>query len=405
MTHDPAGRMVGYRAWALLTLAVSAAIGDADDQQQVCLDSALRHGATDDEITDVISVVASAAGAPRAANAARALGDRLAEARATHLPETWEAPVRLRDHETMVWDSGGPGVPMLLMHALSMDHRFWREVWPRLTGLGRVIAYDLRGHGFSRGAALTTSLDQLAEDAANLLDALGIPAADVYGASFGGAVAQHLALAHPGRVRSLALIATASKSPLEMLNARAASAERHGMEAQVPVSLIRWFLPETIAADGWAVRYARECVRRDRVEEWAAAWRAMARLDVLERLPQIKVPAIAIAGKHDGSATPETMRQTADGIPGCAYVLLDPGTHMMPMEQPEALAEHLRLFRRSVEQSTTVASAGRPRSRGTQKFAGRSRSSVSGAAVDFHDLGGPQYLPRRVQGLHSEVRP
>src|ERR1044072_4848329 len=136
-----AGRMVGYRDWAMLTLAVLAAIGDTDDQQKVYLEAALRHGATDDEIADVISVVASYAGAPRAVNTARALGDRLAPARAPapppprgnprapragararRLPQTWETPVRLRDHETMVWDSGGLGTPMLLVHALSMDH-------------------------------------------------------------------------------------------------------------------------------------------------------------------------------------------------------------------------------------------------------------------------------------------
>jgi 3-oxoadipate enol-lactonase len=121
------------------------------------------------------------------------------------------------------------------------------------------------------------------------------------------------------------------------------------MEAQVPVSLRRWFLPETIAADTWAVRYARGCVRRDRVEEWASAWRAMARLDVLDKLPGIRVPTVAIAGAQDVSATPEVMRQTANGIPGAEYTLIDPGTHMMPLEQPDALAAELVRFRRAVD--------------------------------------------------------
>lgn len=344
-----ANRTISYRDWALLALAVLIAIGDTADQQRVYLDAALRHGATDDEITDVVNLVLAYAGAPRAVNAARALGDRLGALRTARQASTTETVVRLPDHDTLVLDSGGDGVPMLLIHALSMDRRFWREVWQELSGLGRVIAYDIRGHGFARGAPLTIDLDQLAEDAANLLDTLGIPAADVYGASYGGAIAQHLALAHPQKVRSLALIATASRSPRHLLDARAAAAEQHGMEAQVPTSLLRWFLPETIATDGWAVRYARECIRRDSVEEWAAAWRAMARLDVLDRLGTLTAPAIAIAGQQDSSATPETMRQTADAFPGCRYVLVDPGTHMMALEQPEALAHELAQFRRSVD--------------------------------------------------------
>ena len=71
----------------------------------------------------------------------------------------------------------------------------------------------------------------------------------------------------------------------------------------------------------------------------------MARLDVMDRLSEISVPAIAIAGQQDGSATPVAMRQTAAGIPGCQYALLDPGTHMMPLEQPDALATELCRFR------------------------------------------------------------
>ena len=87
---------------------------------------------------------------------------------------------------------GDPGkvVPMLLIHALDMDHRFWRSVFPKLAARGRVVAYDIRGHGRARGAPLTTDLDQLAGDIAWLLDQLEAPLVDVYGVSYGGAIAQ-----------------------------------------------------------------------------------------------------------------------------------------------------------------------------------------------------------------------
>src|ERR1700712_528778 len=95
--------------------------------------------------------------------------------------------VRLPDHVTMVLDSGSDddldGVPMLLLHSLGLDHRFWRAVSPALAGLGRVIAYDLRGHGRAQDAPLTVSMEQLAEDAVNLLDRLRVKQVDVFGAS------------------------------------------------------------------------------------------------------------------------------------------------------------------------------------------------------------------------------
>jgi 3-oxoadipate enol-lactonase len=114
----------GYRDWALLTIAILAAIGDAGDQLGVYTDAALLNGATDDEITDVLNLACLYAGAPRAVNAARVLAERLGKLRAERLPHTVERIVRLGDHDTTVWDSGGEGVPMLLIHALSMDLRF-----------------------------------------------------------------------------------------------------------------------------------------------------------------------------------------------------------------------------------------------------------------------------------------
>ncbi len=83
-------------------------------------------------------------------------------------------------------------------------------------------------------------------------------------------------------------------------------------------------------------------IRRDSVEEWAASWRAMARL----------VPTLAIAGAQDLSAVPEALQAIANGVPGAQYVLVDPGTHMMPMEQPEALASSLLQFRHDVDTAT-----------------------------------------------------
>jgi 3-oxoadipate enol-lactonase len=183
-------------------------------------------------------------------------------------------------------------------------------------------------------------------------DELGIDRADVYGASYGGAIAQHLALDHPDRVRSLALIATSPWCPTETLDERAENAKANGMDAQVAESIIRWFAPATIAENGWAVRYAREMIRRNSTHEWAASWRAMARLDVVDRLAEIKAPTVAIAGQQDLSSVPEALKAIANGVEGSRYVLIDPGTHMMPMEQPEALAETLLEFRDDVETGT-----------------------------------------------------
>jgi 3-oxoadipate enol-lactonase len=336
--------VLGYRDWAMLTLAVLVAIGDASDQLDVYVEAALRHGATEDEVLDVVNLACGYVGAPRAVNAARKLSSRLSANRGS-LPFRGEKIVDVSDHETMVLDTGGEGVPMLLIHVLGLDHRFWRAIIPQLAKHDRVIAYDLRGHGRARGAPLTTSLEQLAEDAQNILDGLGVKVADVYGSSYGGAIAQHLALVCPDRVRSLALIGTAARSPREPLEARAAAAEAQGMDAQVAPSLTRWFLPETIAEDRWPVRYARACVRRAQVAEWSAAWRAMSKLDVLDRLRELDTPTLVLSGAQDLSTPPEAMRPIAEMLPHAQFVSINPGSHFMALEQPGAVAEALIGFR------------------------------------------------------------
>ncbi len=344
------GSTIGRREWAMLTLSVLIAIGDTADQLKVYVGAALKHGATEGEILELISHASGFIGAPRAVNGLRRVADMLIAARDYELPDLEEKIVRLEDHDTLVRDSHGEGIPIVLIHALSMDGRMWKDVFPRLASGARVISYDLRGHGQARAAPLTISLDHLAGDLRTLLNVLGIEKADIYGASYGGGVAQHFALAYPDRVRSLALIATTSKSH-QLLKTRAVKAEEHGMESLLAESIIRWFLPETIATDGWMVRYARACVRKARVEDWAAAWRAMADLDCIDRMGEIQVPVQVLAGVQDASTPPPMMKRTFEACKHGEYRELNPGTHMMAMEQAGAVAVEFAAFRERVDKA------------------------------------------------------
>jgi 3-oxoadipate enol-lactonase len=325
-------------------LTTLIAIGDTSDQLNVYLEAALHQGASVDEIRNAIELACGYVGAPRAVTAARRLASRL-QGNETLRPWRGETIVSLGDHETAVVDSGGDGVPLLFLHPLGLDRRFWQPVTAKLAANARTIAYDLRGHGQARGVPLTTGLSQMASDALALLDRLGIERADVCGSSYGGAIAQHVALAAPSRVRSLILIGTAARSPRDTIGARATDAETDGMEAQVAPSLMRWFLPETIAENRWPVRYARTLVRGAMVEEWAAAWRAMADLDVLEQLPRLTMPALVLAGTQDASTPADlAMQPLAAALSGAEYRVIDRGSHLMAIEQPEPVAEAISRF-------------------------------------------------------------
>ena len=133
-----------------------------------------------------------------------------------------------------VEDHGSPGgEPLLLIMGLGMQLVAWHEDLVQLfVARGfRVIRFDNRDIGLSQGfdalgmpnipvAALKQlvglpvtapyTLADMADDAAGVLDALGLASAHICGASMGGMIAQHLAIDHPGRVSSLTLIMTTS---------------------------------------------------------------------------------------------------------------------------------------------------------------------------------------------------
>ena len=100
----------------------------------------------------------------------------------------------------------GTGEPLLLIQGMSGTHASWGEPFlsllePHLD----LIAYDHRGIGASAPRDGSFTIADLAQDAAGVLDALGIERAHVLGISMGGMVAQELAIAHPERLRTLTI--------------------------------------------------------------------------------------------------------------------------------------------------------------------------------------------------------
>ena len=346
----------GYREWSLLaTMACISTGADGADQLTTYVSTALRHGATEAEIQDLIAQAGGFLGLPKALTAQRRVDELLLTLDdPVRLPETYvEREVWLVDHHTMIRDSNPTdttSVPIILIHALGLDRRMWDQVFLQITNTNpsvRLISYDLRGHGSARSAPQVTSLDHLAEDLAALLSALKIPKADIYGQSYGGAVAQYFGLRQPELLRCLGLVTTAAEGQPSWVE-RATRAEAAGsVSSLLPETIIRWFTPEAIARNEWGVRYARTCIERISVVNWASAWRAMSGLNTLSRLREIQVPIHVICGKQDASTGPKWMSQLREAcVPGRAtYTELDPGVHMMALEQGEALANEILRFR------------------------------------------------------------
>lgn len=170
---------------------------------------------------------------------------------------------------------------------------------------------------------------------------------EVVGVSLGGMVAQHLALRHPQRVRSLLVACTGASTDPATMAQRAADAEAVGMAGVLDTTLERWFTPPALAMHPAhpGVAYARRTLLALRPACFADCWRAMAGHDVVARLGEIAVPTTCLAGSGDSGSPLSRTREISERVPGARLVVLD-GPHMMHLERPAefaaALSEHLR---------------------------------------------------------------
>jgi 3-oxoadipate enol-lactonase len=250
--------------------------------------------------------------------------------------------IQLRDHQTEL-ASLGDGRLVVLVHALGLTWRMWAPVMPALAAGRRLVAYDVRGHGAATRAPRPRDMSALAEDLHEVIHRAGADRAHVVGLSYGGAIAQTLAVRHPEAVESLTLAATTDR-PFPAFGDRAAAVDRDGPAAQVASSLTRWFTPAALAENGWGVRYARDCVRTGDAAQVASAWRALSTLDVRGRLAGLGRPVLVLAGQCDASTPPEMMRRITAEIPGSHYRELPGAPHMPTLETPQLVVDALDDF-------------------------------------------------------------
>ena len=250
-------------------------------------------------------------------------------------------PKALVNGVSIYHDVYGQGEPILLIMGLGASALGWQNQIPTLSRHLRVIAYDNRDAGRSDKVEAEYAIADMADDAAGLLDHLGIDSAHVYGVSMGGMIAQEVALRHPRRVRGLVLGCT---SPCLLAMPPSEKAVRDTIEAAgLPPreafdrSIWTGYSDSYLAAhrDDLLLRSQVEGGLQTPLEAWRRQYVAVARFDVRERVGQIRAPTLVMTGDQDPLVPPENSRFLAEHIPGARLVVFPEGRHSFNVEFEE----------------------------------------------------------------------
>jgi 3-oxoadipate enol-lactonase len=178
------------------------------------------------------------------------------------------------------------------------------------------------------------------------LQALNLSQVNLVGLSLGGMVAQMLAVDHPSSVRSLTLCDTTCEigpPQAQVLEERARAVEEGGMSAIVKSTLERWFSPSFFASHPEVVSEVERLLLAADPMVNAQTWRAIAKLNVVSRLPKLGVPALVVNGSLDASIPPGAGERLANLL-GARLVELPGCAHMAPLEAPEKFNDLLESF-------------------------------------------------------------
>lgn len=258
------------------------------------------------------------------------------------------------DGADLHYETTGSGPSVVLIQGSGVAGSGWAPQVAALSKDFRCLSFDNRGIGKSTIREQALSIEQMAEDARALMDALGWESAHLVGHSMGGLIAQQLALDIPKRIRSLALLCTFTKGPeaaritpqtlwlgLRTYVGTAAMRRRAFLKMLFPDDFVKREGAEDLA------RRVGSVIGRDLASNPPILMKqlaAMKRYDSSQRFAELAaIPSLVASAEHDPIALPKYGRELSRLIPKSRFVEVPNASHGVTIQMPERVNEMLRL--------------------------------------------------------------
>ncbi|MCQ8192549.1 bifunctional 3-oxoadipate enol-lactonase/4-carboxymuconolactone decarboxylase PcaDC [Streptomyces rugosispiralis] len=249
----------------------------------------------------------------------------------------------MSETKTLQYRTDGPedGPVLVLGPSLGTTWHMWDRQIPELSRHWRVLRFDLPGHG-GAPAHPAPSVAELAARLLATLDELGVERFGYAGCSIGGAIGAELALRHPHRVGSLALVSASPRfGTADSYRQRGVVVRTNGLDPIARATPERWFTPGFAAAQPAIVEWAVQMVRTTDPGCYIAACEALAAFDIRAELSRIGIPTLVVVGADDQVTPAADARVLVAGIADARLALVPGASHLTPVEQPMAVTDLL----------------------------------------------------------------
>lgn len=243
--------------------------------------------------------------------------------------------------QSIYYEQDGKGPPLLLIAGYSCDLTFWTPVREELARHFTLVLFDNPGIGRSAIPQDNLTIEQMAEDALALLDALNIDKPHVLGHSMGGAIAQALALEAPARInrtifaQTFLKISTASKTIMRALLHLYEDGVpfRRRVELMMPWLFSDPFLDNPSFCEQFFA-FQENNPYKPTLKGLTKQYEALVRFDSRGWCSGISTPALVIGSGRDRLFSSEESRFLAQAIPYAKLHMLPNAGHVAPIEQP-----------------------------------------------------------------------